>query len=216
MKIQPGEKIPDNILKELQGINEKYAKDRDFNIYLDRLGKLFNISKQNIRTEKKLFLAGYLEGEGSLSFSIKKNLNAKYGVTLDPEFNVTQHINGVEQLYTYLQIFQTGRITYKSGSNATLVFKISNRRSLEEKVIPFWNMYVAPYATQAKQQRFLKFQKVLELFREDCHTKLDCLTCEMLPLWDSMRMQKGQSNESFPDLQSAVDYVQTFVKKSKK
>ena len=54
--------------------------------------------------------------------SAKKLKTAKFGVIVDPEFSVTQHINGICHLYAALSIFKTGRIRHKGGSNATFVF----------------------------------------------------------------------------------------------
>lgn len=41
---------------------------------------------------------------------------------------------------------------------------------------------------------------------------LESLINECLPLWDDMRIQKGQSNESFKNLQEAQNYVRNFKK----
>jgi hypothetical protein len=84
-----------------------------------------------------VFLAGLIEGEGSVNASTKKTKNAKFGFCIDPEFSLTQQMDNVEVLYLALCIFHTGRIHYKAGSRSTLVFTIQNTLSLKEKVIPF-------------------------------------------------------------------------------
>ena len=40
------------------------------------------------------FLGGFVEGEGSNSVSVTIHKNFKYGVNIQPVFNVSQHKNG--------------------------------------------------------------------------------------------------------------------------
>jgi hypothetical protein len=227
----PGEKISPLLLEAIKKINESYSKSNDFTKYKADIATLFNLDTTKsassrdllkITTESKFFFAGFLEGEGSLNVSTKKLKTAKFGVIMDPEFSVTQHLNGVSHLYDALCIFNTGRISYKSGSNATLVFKIDNRISLEEKVLPFYETYVIPClgcfvvgtktATNQKIKRIKGFKELIQLFKTGGHKDLDIFITKMLPLWDSLRMQKGQKNESFESVEDVVQYIQHFVR----
>ena len=207
----PGEKVSKDIRDQLDQINKAYTKSKNFSKYMEDLKTFFNLKPANITTESKLWIGGFLEGEGSLSVSAKKHNNSKFGMMLDPEFNATQHINGINHLYAILSIFQTGRIKYKSGSNATFVITIDNRQSLEEKVIPFYENYVAPYGSPTKLERLQSFKEIILTFKEEGHKDLNLFVNEMLPLWDSLRMQKVQSNESFASLQEAQDFARNFV-----
>lgn len=54
------------------------------------------------------FLGGFFEGEGSNSVSISIGKEFKYGVNIQPVFNVTQHENGLEILLAYLNLFEDG------------------------------------------------------------------------------------------------------------
>jgi hypothetical protein len=47
------------------------------------------------------FLGGFVEGEGSMSLSITKHKDLKYGVNIQPVFNVTQHKNGLNILNSF-------------------------------------------------------------------------------------------------------------------
>ena len=212
----PGEKIPNDILEELKKINNTYTKSKNFPKYMQDIKTFFKLKTENTTTESKLFFGGFLEGEGSLNLSAKKLKNARFGLIIDPEFSVTQHINGINHLYAALSIFQTGRIRHKSGSNATLVFTIDNRISLEEKVIPFYENYVAPYASPTKLKRLQTFKEVILIFKENGHQDLNRFENEILPLWDSLRMQKGQQNESFASLEEAQDFIRNHIKISEK
>nr|YP_010987527.1 LAGLIDADG homing endonuclease [Hydrocytium acuminatum]WOR09572.1 LAGLIDADG homing endonuclease [Hydrocytium acuminatum] len=212
--LKPGHPIPSEILLRIKEVNERYSKTKNFNQYLTDLKAIFQIDQEPlIKKESKIFLAGFLEGEASLNVSAKKLGTVKFGLLLDPEFSITQHLNGFAMLYLALKVFRAGRIRYKSGSLATLVFVIDNRRTLEEKVIPFYKKYVVPYGSNQKIERLTKFENLISLFNKDFHHQYDSFINEMLPIWDEMRNQKGQSNESFASLQEARSFVRDFLTK---
>jgi hypothetical protein len=210
--LAPGELLGDDIKASLDKINETYSADKNFPKYKEAIRELFQLPVVQKTTESQFFLGGFIEGEGSMSVSAKKGKGARFGMVLDPEFNLTQHVNGISNLYNALDVFQTGRIRYKSGSNATMVLTIDNRQSLVEKVIPFYQDYIIFNGSPYKKDRFNQFKQILELFGSSCHTDLDCFTNKMLPIWDDMRMQKGQSNETFLDLKAAQDFARNFKK----
>lgn len=212
VNLQAGEKMPEDLLIKFSEANKKFSKSKDRTKYLEDLKNLFELSGYpQVTTESKLFLGGFIEGEGSINVSCKCLKTAKFGVILDPEFSITQHVNGFATLYLALAVLNAGRIAHKSGSNATLVFKIDNRRTLEEKVLPFFEQYVVPYGSTEKKRRLVKLKEFLDLYNQNVHTKLDSFVKLLLPIWDSMRKQVGQSNQSFPDLQSAQDYAIQFA-----
>lgn len=65
----------------------------------------------------KFWLGGFIEGEGSLTISIVKRDKAPLGVYLQPEFNVSQHINGIKILNSFKILFNNkGQVYKKSGS----------------------------------------------------------------------------------------------------
>lgn len=211
-RLQPSEALSKEMLGKLEHFNKKYKTSADFSIYLQNLGNLFGVSTVEVTEDQKRFLGGFMEGEASMNVSAKKNTNALFGMLLDPEFSITQHVNGFSTLYLALSIFRTGRIRHKHGSNATLVFVIDNRQCLEEKVLPFYEKYVKPYGSSAKAERFENFIKILEYFKKNGHKDLKTFRDEMLPIWDAMRMQKGQSNQTFESLEAAQQYVTNFVR----
>ncbi len=209
----PGEKLPDEMKKALKSANAQYAKTRDFQKYIRTLQNLFGLPDYNDLTEKdKIFLGGFIEGEGSFSVSAKKSESSRFGVYLDPEFSVTQHINGSLHLFRCLCYFRTGLIRFKNKSNATLVYTIDSRESLKGKIIPFFKQYVSPCACVPREIRFQRWCKLLQLFEEGAHSDKDRFMYEIAPLWDQLRMQKGQVNESFKSLEDFQQYVQACVK----
>ncbi|MEW5816488.1 MAG: LAGLIDADG family homing endonuclease [Spirochaetota bacterium] len=115
----------------------------------------------------KFFLAGFIEGEGSMCVSIKKHPSSKYGYLIDPEFFIYQHIRGRKILEMAQTIFMTGRIYPKPGNEKVLVFAIDNRRSIVEKVIPFLQKYLI---ITAKKEAFEVFKKVVYALERKEHT----------------------------------------------
>lgn len=212
----PGDKIQKQILEKLNEINEVFKKSKDFPKYRQDLSNFFKLDPVVTTTDLKLFLAGFIEGEASINVSTKKSQTSSFGLYIDPEFSLTQHINGVNHLFVALSIFQTGRIRYKDDSNATLVFIIDNRISLEEKVIPFYEKYVAPYGSSVKIERLTIFKELLLMFKEKRHLDLKTFLNQVLPLWDTLRMQKGQKNQSFASLEEAQEFVRNHIKNKSK
>ena len=198
-------KVKPQILENLSKINNEYTKNKDFIGYKNEIQKCFDLSSVKIDKNCRFYLAGFIEGEGSINVSLKKVPNGK--ILVDPEFSITQHINGISNLYLALCLFQTGRIRYKIGINATFVYSIDNRRSLDEKIIPFYEKYVIIYGSLHKKERFKSFKRLLQHLNEKDHLNTEKMVYEILPLWDKMRMQIGQANQTFKDLKEAQNYV---------
>lgn len=62
------------------------------------------------------FLAGLIEGEGSLCVSIKEHKPSRFGYLVDPEFFIYQHKIRRGLLELAGSVFETGRITPKHGN----------------------------------------------------------------------------------------------------
>jgi len=196
--------------KKLTLINKNYTKTQNFVEYNEAIRKLFKLKKIHKITLYSLYylgLGGFLEGEGSLNVSAKKNTTSKFKVYFDPEFNLTQSIYGISNLYLALCVFQSGRIRFKSGSKATFVFIIDNRDLLEKKVIPFYKTYVHPYGCEFKKNKTVLFEELLILFRTGKQYKLEGMINEIIPRWDAMRVQLGQKNQTFKSQLDAISYI---------
>lgn len=213
----PGERIDKRLLQQLSQINERRArrKDLDFPSYVKALKILFQL-EEKIGERKKgfpIFLAGFFLGEGSLNVSAKKTKGGRFGIMLDPEFSLTQHINGVLHLVDALEYFKTGTIRYKSASNATLIFRIDSRKSLLEKCIPFCEEFCLPHAGENWKKRFYLFKNFLNLFTLGEHREEKGFIHKILPLWDALRNQRNQRNSSFQSLAEAQEYARDQCKK---
>jgi hypothetical protein len=200
--LSKGESLPTDRLEKLREIQASYSKNKDHAKYRQQMMDLWGRSKISKISEESLFwLGGFVAGEGSLNVSAKKLPSGK--LMLDPEFSITQHVNNIDPLLDALEVFKTGRIRYKSGSNATMVFIIDNRTSLSEKVLPFFEKYVNPYVSSHRVESYGYFKQFLELFEQKAHLDLHKMLYEVLPVWEVLRKQPGQ----FPDLVSAQNYV---------
>lgn len=111
--------------------------------------------------EAKWFLAGFIEGEGALTVSIKAHPTTRSGYYVDPDFFLYQHVSGRRILELAQALFQTGRIYPKPGNPNVLVYEISSRKSLWEKVIPFFERYIVPFS--CKRETFERFREIVEM-----------------------------------------------------
>jgi LAGLIDADG endonuclease len=102
------------------------------------------------------FLGGFVEGEVSNSVSISVGKLFKYGVNLQPVFNVTQHENGLNILHAYKNLFEAGSVLKKSGSPHIWVYTIKGYKHIILRVIPFLESYVQPYSCKVREYQIFK------------------------------------------------------------
>ena len=123
---------------------------------------LNNIIKRDIKDQSYLyFLGGFVEGEGSNSVSISINKNFKFGINIQPVFNVSQHKNGLETLNSFKELFGEGSIVQKSGSPDIYVYTLKGYKKIIKEVIPFLETYVIPFSCKTEEYSIFK-QIVLE------------------------------------------------------
>jgi hypothetical protein len=117
--------------------------------------------------EKKCwFLAGLIEGEGSLCISIKKHEPLKLGYLIQPEFFVYQHRVRRGLLKLAQEVFDAGGIRPKQGNEDVLVYSIISRRIIVERVIPFFERYMT---FSHKVQDFQIFRDIVMAMENRCH-----------------------------------------------
>src|SRR5579885_576959 len=121
--------------------------------------------KRNIKDVNYLyFLGGFVEGEGSMSVSITIHKDFKYGVNIQPVFNVTQHKKGLEILNSFKELFVEGSIVQKSGSPDIFVYTSLRKKGYKKiikEVLPFLETYVCPFSCKMEEYSIFK-QIVLE------------------------------------------------------
>ncbi len=121
-----------------------------------------------ITESQRWFLAGFIEGEGSVCVSIKEHATAQFGYYVDPEFFVYQLRDYPQLLKLAKVMFGTGRIVPKPGNERVLVYVIASRRSLAEKVVPFLRRYMVYSPRKAIYERFCAIVEAME--RKEHHT----------------------------------------------
>ena len=99
--------------------NEKYG-----NIGLSEVNQQERLSQINSLRNKKggtenysYFIAGFIEGEGSLWASINHVPKSRLGVQINVGFAVYQQESGLPILLSLRDYFHTGRVYLKSGSS---------------------------------------------------------------------------------------------------
>ena len=117
----------------------------------------------SVQEAKKWYLAGCIEGEGSLCVSMKTMPASRFGYLVDPEFFLYQHYSGIKMLHLAKEIFGTGSIRPKVGNEDVLVYSIASRKSLYERVIPFYENYMC---FSAKWEIFLRFKEIVVAMEE--------------------------------------------------
>ena len=122
---------------------------------MEELKKLIDLNQQErlnkfVKEEKYKYwlggLAAAIEGEGALVVSIVRNDKVKNRIRLQPEgrsFNVVQHENGINILYSFKIIFgNLGSINKKSSSEKVWVYSIKGVQNIKSYLLPFFEKYV--------------------------------------------------------------------------
>ncbi|OIP87936.1 hypothetical protein CO168_00090 [Candidatus Shapirobacteria bacterium CG_4_9_14_3_um_filter_36_12] len=135
------------------------------------------------------YFAGFVEGEGCFSVSIKPFAQMKHGWMVDPMFSLYQH----EKNRNILELFQSemhcGYIVKEGSKPEVLVYIVDNRRTLEEVIIPFFNKYGF---LGTKKNDFLIFQKIISMMSQKLHLEKEGLI-EIVKLAFQMNQQgKGR------------------------
>ena len=112
--------------------------------------------------QQRWFLAGFIEGEGSVCVSIKEHPTTQFGYYVDPEFFLYQHRAYPQLLELAKEMFGTGRIFPKQGNERVLVYAITSRRSIAEKVVPFLRSYMGFAPRKPIYDRFCEIVEAME------------------------------------------------------
>lgn len=152
---------------------------------------IVNQQERHLIKRKDLFnyFAGFVEGEGCFSVSIKPHKQMKFGWVIDPMFSIYQHKKNRVILELFQNELHCGYIVSKQGNPDVLVYIVDNRRTLEEKIIPFFNKYKL---LGTKWNDFLIFQKVIFMMGQKKHLEKNGLI-EIIELVFKMNQQgKGR------------------------
>jgi LAGLIDADG endonuclease len=123
------------------------------------------------RIQFSWWLAGFIEGEGSLNFSVKRNFQSKWGFQFQPEFSLTQLARGEAILTRVKEFFECGNLHFKSGSLDVMVYDLHSVHSLLNIIVPFYRDFVLPFS--CKHETFAFFVEGLQILKNKEHLRLD-------------------------------------------
>lgn len=108
------------------------------------------------------FLAGLVEGEGSVCLNIKRHPTVWSGYYVQPAFFLYQHRSRSALLEMAREYFGSGRIPPKPGNEDVLVYSIHSRRAISSKVVPFLEKCKALSARSADYEKFIAAVRLFE------------------------------------------------------
>jgi hypothetical protein len=120
--------------------------------------------------QRRWWLAGFVEGEGSVCVSLKRHPTAAFGYLVQPEFFLYQHRNRRKLLEMAAEEFGSGSIFPKPGNEDVLVLKITDRRVLRDVVVPFLQSYMR---LSARVADYAIFATVVDLVNQGRQRTLD-------------------------------------------
>jgi LAGLIDADG endonuclease len=110
----------------------------------------------------KWFLAGFVEGEGSVCVSVKQHPTARFGFYVHPEFFLYQFRGYPQMLELARAMFGSGSIFPKPGNERVLVYAIASRKAIASKVIPFLREYMVFAPRNQIYERFCEIVEAME------------------------------------------------------
>jgi hypothetical protein len=139
------------------------------------------------------FLGGFIEGEGSNTVTINVANNFKFGVDIKPEFNVSQHVNGIGILNSFKELFNAGSVVPKSGSENIYVYKIRGYNNMINLVIPFLLTYVQPFS--GKTNEFNLFYEITNRCAQGHNGDKDKLIDMLNLIYTEGKLGKGKERK---------------------
>jgi LAGLIDADG endonuclease len=119
--------------------------------------------QESLLSKERLFwfLAGFVEGEGSVHLSLKRHPTARFGIYVQPVF-IYQHKSRKQLLEMAQEYFGIGRIKPKHGNPDVLVYSVPSRKAIAEAIVPFLERCTRLSARTADYSRFVAAVRMLE------------------------------------------------------
>jgi LAGLIDADG endonuclease len=107
------------------------------------------------------YVAGFVDGEGCFSVSIRPHPTVRYGTrfVVGTVFQVSQHEDNVQILENLQRFFGCGRVVSKGPNSNVMVYVVTRRSELESVIIPFFSKHPL---ISSKREDFLKFREIVE------------------------------------------------------
>lgn len=177
----------------------------------DRVNQQERLPKSHpLKKQEMYFLGGLFEGGGSFQIHLKKSVASKFQVTLDPIVNFSPHFQDPRAMH-YLErmkvLFGAGKIEKRGKPKNSYQLVIRNRRSILEKVIPFYRKYVYPFFNS--RDHFLLFQDILEGLGRKEHLEKRKMISLVQKTYEFQQLSGTKAQKEVRSLESWVALVES-------
>ncbi len=126
------------------------------------------LSAANQQERLDVYIAGFVDGEGSFHVAVNRNAGTILGWQLVPEFRCSQNAERRQVLDLMCVRFGCGRIreNHRESADTTLVYVVRNRDDLVTRIIPFFE---AQPLLSAKRQEFETFATIVRAMARGEH-----------------------------------------------
>lgn len=118
---------------------------------------------KKIPQDKGWYISGFVDGEGSFNVSFARKSDYRSGWQVTPSFNVSQR--DISVLAMMKSMLGCGRL--KQRQDGLWIFVVENPKSLNERVIPFFNRF--KFLSSKSKKNFAIFCKIVEIIGKDIH-----------------------------------------------
>ena len=135
-------------------------------------------SADNQQERSRQYICGYVvglvDGEGSFHIAFPKRDDLSAGISVMPEFHLSQHKDSRQVLELVKNLFGCGYIkeNHPKSHDKTLVYIVRSREDLLLKIIPFFETYSLK---TTKQKDFQIFAQIVRLVHQGQHQNLNGL-----------------------------------------
>ena len=108
------------------------------------------------------WLAGFIDGEGSFSVSIRKSSSHNTGYQVSLIFEISQHLIDVELMENIVKYLQVGKLILRN-SHPLVIYQVIRFSEISENILPFLNKYPLLGGVPPKRLEFEDWAKAAEL-----------------------------------------------------
>ncbi len=111
---------------------------------------------KHIDPQMGYYIAGFADGEGSFNVSIKKQDDFRQGWKISASFNISQKDRVILALIKKV----LGCGTLRERNDGVVYYEVTNIRSLQETIIPFFTRF--SFLSANKKKNFAIFRSIVE------------------------------------------------------
>jgi hypothetical protein len=173
------------------------------------------LSEDQKSTFKTSWFAGFWEGEGSITSSVKKIKTLRFGYQFLNEVSICQHVSGIHHLWwaKHNLFHDIGNITYKLGSDATFTYQFSNTKALNKYFVPWYKEHVLPFVSVTQVDHWNKWVQLVELKKTTANWDLTDVQKVAMIVYDLNSKKGRQRKVPLDDLLGELSAWQPTLKK---